>query len=127
MSESNGYTDSQIPRFKSKLARMEIIIEDKNGIEQKCYLEELESDKKDDWVNLSLERSKYNDAGVRVGYNVKDLEANLVHKCLHKEDGTSFGFREIQTLPASTVTGIYKLCEDLNGLSEKARQAVKNA
>ena len=126
MSESNGYTSSEIPRFRTKLARMEIIIEDKNGAEQKCYLEELEADKKDDWVNLSLDRSKYNEQGVRIGYNVKDLEANLVHKSLHKEDGSTFGFREVQSFPASTLTAIYRLCEDLNGLSEKARTAVKN-
>ena len=123
MSDMNGK-----PRFRLSLVRTEIVIEDRNNQEIECYVQELDGMARDEYVNLSLSRSKVDrDTGVRTGYDVKDLEANLVHKCLFKADGTKFTFKEVQEFPASTLTGLYRMCEELNGINQRGKETVKNA
>lgn len=122
MSESNGKR-----RFKLILKKEEIVIEDKHGQEVEAYIQELDGVARDEWVNMSLSRSKVDrETGARIGYDVKDLEAKLVHSSLFKADGTKFEFREVQQFPASTLTALYRMCEDINGISAKAKEAVKN-
>lgn len=124
MSESNGSTN--MARFKLKRKREAFSIEDEHSNLIEVYLEELDGFDRDDWVNESLSRSKYDrETGARIGYNVKDLEAKMVHKCLFKADGTKFTFNEVQKFPASTLSGMYRMCEELNAVTAKAREEVK--
>ena len=124
--ESNGQRKKEKPRFRRNYDRIEVEIEEKDGSLTDAYLQELSGEEKDKYVNLSLQRGRYSESGARIGYDVKDLEAILVEKCLFRYDGSKYKFDEVRDFPSSQLNGLYRLCEEMNALNPQARTAVKN-
>ena len=91
-------------------------------------IKELMGTERDDYINETITRHKFDpQSGVRVGYNVKDQEARLVSLCLHDSAGKRVEMNRVRLLPASTLSALYQLCEEVSALNKVGVEQAKKA
>lgn len=135
--ESNGKpADPDVLVVKSRRRTKKVRIEDdfdaepgtETGLPAGDYvLRELIGTDRDEFVDLSLARAKRNETGAYIGYQTRDLEAILVHKCLFDKDGKQLPIAVIKGASASTLTALYLACEELCALNKVGVDKAKKA
>lgn len=84
-------------------------------------LKEMSAAVRDDYLQ-KLSKRVTNDAdGKPTGVSdFAGMQAELIQSCITKKDGGAVAKDDIQEWPSSAVTGVYNLCQEMNGLSQAA-------
>lgn len=108
------------------------IYNEETGRAKKYLLVEMMSDGVEEWTKFEFTRLTGGKA--RRGRpdpkdaNFKDYAATLISMCLCEEDGkTPVPKSVIRDWPASTINGLFDVCQTMNGLNEEGRDQAKKA
>ena len=108
------------------LTRKEIPV----SLSGKAYkLVELDGASRDEVLNDSFGRMKFGPDGKVIGMrDVKGLQATLVSRCIQDDAGKPVPINTVSSWRATVVEGLYKACQELNGLidNDKAKEVAKN-
>lgn len=116
----------ELRKFSLKRKVVPILIEDENGNEFECRLEEMTGTERDSWLSGMSRRMKTDANGNPTGVSSFDgLQADLIGLCL-TQNGVKVPKSEIMKYPASLQTELFKICQEINSLGDKARDEAKN-
>lgn len=116
--------------IRISLARKEQVVEMEglDGQVRTYTLRELYGDERDNYLNALMARTKVGADGKVVGApDVKNIQAGLISKCLYDEQGAPVPLAGVQKFPASAQETLFRVCEEMNLLTEEARERVKKA
>ena len=114
-------------RLSLKRAEMPLIFETADGVEKKYFLREMLGKDRDAYLTKMGDKVRYNANGKVTGIKSFDgLQASLLEKCLYDENDHLVSVTDIQNFPTKTQNELFKLAQDLNGLSQKAEDESKN-
>lgn len=106
---------------------MPLIFETTDGVEKKYSLREMLGKDRDAYLTKMGDKVRYNANGKVTGIKSFDgLQASLLEKCLYDENDHLVSVTDIQNFPTKTQNELFKLAQDLNGLSQKAEDESKN-
>ena len=89
-------------------------------------LTELDGTARDEYLGEMGKRMKTVNGATEIK-NYKGLQASLIAMCMtDKGSGEPVTLDEVQALPGKTLTKLFKICQDLNGLGEESDQKAKN-
>lgn len=115
-----------VRKFKLKRKSVPVVMEDENGNEFACELREMTGAERDQWLNGMAGRMRVDAQGNPVGVAKFDgLQADLIALCLYQAD-TRVPKSQIVGYPASVQTELFKICQEINSLGDKAREEAKN-
>ena len=88
-------------------------------------IKELTGSQRDQYLNENLQRMRIDPAtGEARGFsNYKGLHTDLLSKCLYDSGGALVTKAMLEALPASSLTGLFKLANSLNSLDEDEEEA----
>lgn len=107
------------PKFSKVKKRKEIEIDG-----EVYWIEEMMGTEIGTW-RMEMNRRVAQD-GKRVT-NFMGIEAELISRCLIGPDGRKVAKSIVDTWPTTMIEGIFKLCQDLNGLTDEAEKREKNS
>lgn len=115
-----------MPRFTTKRAKVQIVVEDETGQERYMTLVEMMGDQRDQYLTLMGARIKVGSNGEPVGIsNFDGLQSSLITRCLVDEDGKPVPENRIKKWPASCQVGLFDLCQKMNRLTKEAQEEAK--
>ena len=98
-----------------------------NGSSQKYTLKEFSGADRSTFLDLVMSKSQVEDGKVMPkSGNVGMLQSRLIHLCMFDDKGKQVPEKDILELPSSTIDGLFKACQQLNGLDEAAQDDAKN-
>lgn len=119
---------SDVLRVSAVRKEVPVVMAGLDGQDHAYTLVELYGDERDVYLNQLLNRTKTGPDGKVTGTpDVRDIQAGLVSKCLHDEARVLVKIDAVRKFPASTLDALFRACEDLNALTEEARERVKKA
>jgi hypothetical protein len=122
MSETNG----EVKRYSLKRKVVVIELEGEDGTVSACELREMNGTERDRFLNTSNRRLKTDSQGNAVGVSdFNGIYADLIAQCLYRE-GALVPKSEILNFPASLQADLHRICQEINSLGDKAREAAKN-
>lgn len=119
MSEENGTP----VRLSRRLATKTVIVEEDGGGEKEYTVRELSAAARATYRNFVA--AKINKDG-RIT-DTRDIEEELVARCLFDPDGQPVKIAQVRELPSSMCAALYEICSDMNALSAKGEDDAKKA
>lgn len=111
--------------LKFTTVRKEQVI-DIDGAEYK--LTEMKGSDRDKWMKQMQDRSKFDPSGKPTGLkSFEGIHASLITLCLTDPAGNAVPEVVIKDWPAGLQSDLFKICQDMNGLSKEAAEAEKNS
>lgn len=103
-------------------------IEKKVRIDGVIYtVKEMTGQQRDQWLNSMGNRMKMSPDGKPSGLKTYDgIQAGLIGLCLYDKDNVFVPIEKIHQWPASAQVKLFDLCQEVNGLNDKAAEEVKN-
>ncbi len=90
-------------------------------------LVELTGDTRDKYMTDMSQRMKYDAKGKPTGLkSFNGLQAMLLTLCLHNQDNELVKAADIQKYPSSTLTTLFEMAQELNGIGEPGEDEAKN-
>lgn len=105
-------------QFKLSTASTPVVLEgDQGPIEME--MREMNAAQRDRYLDQLSLRMRLDTAGRPAGVKkFEGLQSGLVVLCLRRKDGKQITEQEIQAWPATVVSGLFKLAQDMNHLNE---------
>jgi len=108
--------------FSLKRNTTEIVLENE-GAEVTCELKEMTAAKRDVYLQKLSSRVETGADGQPTGVSdFAGMQAELIQTCITKKGGGELSIETIQEWPASVVTSVYALCQEMNGLSQATEE-----
>lgn len=105
--------------FKLKREDIPVTIEVEQGNNLNLRLVEMTSAQRDQYLDATCARMGFDAKGNAMGIRKFDgMHADLLTRCLVKEDNTTISLKELQTWPASVVTSLFEEAQKLNHLNQ---------
>ena len=117
--ESNGQIKPEVVKFTRTRKKKEIQIDD-----EPFYIQEMTGTELGMW-RQDMGKRVSND-GKKVT-NFMGLEGELIAKCLFMGSGQPVPKQMINTWPATLQMDLFKMCQDINGMSEEGEKEAKNS
>jgi hypothetical protein len=115
-------------RFDLRVKEQPVVLTDKNGDVKRYSLREMTGANRDKFLDSMSERISYSQDGTTSIQNFDGFQASLISKCLFDGNNDLVSVDEIQRLPSSVVSSLFKEAQRMNGLAdnnvvEKAKNA----
>ena len=122
-------TDTQakpVLRFKRFLKEEPFELEDNFGEVMEYVIREMTSPERDKYLGQHASRYKVNAEGMVVGVkDFKGIQSSLISKCCFTKGGAKVSQQEIDNWPPTVQSALYKLCQEINCLTEKSEEDEK--
>jgi len=88
------------------------------------HLVEMCGSERDDYLEFIATKQNAAGSGLR---SYKDIQADLVRRCLDDGSGIDIDIKFFQQLPATTLAKLYEVAADLNGMTPDSQEKLKKA
>lgn len=114
-------------KFSLVLKEVPVSVSDVEGVEKNFVLRELTGKQRDTYLNEMGGRMKFNKAGKTEGLsNYEGLQSGLLSLSLHDENDELVKKNVLQAWPASVLSDLFDVAQELSGLDKGAEEAAKN-
>ena len=114
-------------KFSLVLKEVPVNITDAENVEQMHVLRELTGSQRDAYLNKMGTRMKFNEAGKTEGLsNYEGLQSGLLSLSLRDENGELIKDKTLQEWPASVLSDLFDVAQELSGLDKGAEAKAKN-
>ncbi len=91
-------------------------------------IQELDGIELGQWRTDMADRVRTDSQGKVTGVtNFNGIEANLICRCLRNAKGEAVVSGQIERWPASAIAAIFKVCQEVNGMTPESEAAEKKA
>jgi hypothetical protein len=104
-------------------------IKSKDGTKKKYYLKELMGPDLAKWQTFDAARIKVVRNRIDMEPDAfKEYSATLISMCMYDEDDKQVPVKSIiKSWPATTINGLFEMCQTMNGLNAEGRDQAKKA
>ena len=114
-------------KFSLVLKEVSVCVSDAEGVEQTYTLRELTGKQRDTYLNKMGDRMKFNEAGKTEGLsNYEGLQSGLLSLSLRDGNGELVKEVVLQGWPASVLSDLFDVAQELSGLDKGAEAKAKN-
>ena len=108
---------------KLKQAEIPVVMVTEDGTERDYIIREMVGHVRDAYLTKMSGKFEFNGKGdVTKIKNFDGLQANLLAKCLHDDDGKLVPLGTVQGFPATAQAQMFKAAQTLNGLDEETKK-----
>ena len=98
-----------------------VTLTDKDGVPKNYVLSGFDGQRRDEWFDFVNERM-----GEGKTKKFTGVQSKLVSMCLLDSEGKQVPEAEVSKFPAVVLSALFDAAQDINGLSEKAKEEAKN-
>jgi len=98
-----------------------VILTDNDGTPRNYILSGFNGERRDEWFDFVNERM-----GEGKTKKFKGVQSKLVSMCLLDSEGKQVPETEISKFPATVLNALFEAAQDINGLSDNAKEKAKN-
>ena len=123
---------SETKRIRVMCRQVPVVIEYGDGKEEECTIREMMGDASDDYMQSVQDKlefesdseGKFRVSGIK---SFKGLYSSLLKCTLFHESGEVFSENEVGKLSTSAQKELFNIAQDLNAMTEEAKEKAKNA
>lgn len=119
---------SEVLTFSLKLDERKVNLTGIDGTTRPYTIKEFDGSGRDAYLT-ELEKSlKFSADGKKVEglKDLKDIQSSLLSLCLFDENNKNVGIEVLRTFPASTLSKLFRIAQELNGFGSDSGEQAKN-